>query len=170
MATMTSQVPAVTDYLVTTCQNSVLLGLANPPVTVLDGPDVTADIRVQQQLLWIGYNPLAADAEAATATQMWPIMDHARTLDEDGEILCAAEFWTGTTTMKTARDGCASIVGSVATLLRGDPSGGGPGDTSMGALVFWSRISEWSWRQQQGPDGTSVLCVFKIVYKMRLTA
>ena len=87
--------------------------------------------------------------EAATTTQEWPIIDVARTVDEDGEITCTAEYWSGSTTMKPTRDGCAAIVEAVATLLKGYPQRGGPGDTSMGDLVLWSRVSATAWGQQQ---------------------
>lgn len=170
MTAMTSMVPAVTDYLVTTCQASALLGAATPPVVVLDGPDVTADVRVSQRLLWIGYSPASPATAAGVAQQDWPNLDHARTLDEQGEITCAAECWSGDTVIKTSRDGCAAIVAAVSQLLRGTPVSSGPGDTTMGGLVFWSRLSAWEWTQQQDGEGAAVLCVFKVSYYARLSA
>ena len=57
----------------------------------------------------------------------------------------------------------------MALQLRGTPSAGGPGDTQMGGLVFWSRVSAGSWYQRPGQNGIAVMHVFKIVYRARLT-
>jgi hypothetical protein len=163
MTTVVSHVPAVIDYLVTTCQASSALGAATPPVEVIDGPNVTADLLVSQRLLWIGYDALNSALEDATSALDWPFMDFARTVDEDGEVVCTAEFWSGDTVMKTVRD-----VTAVGALLRGTAASAGPGDTTMGGLVFWSRITSTAWGQWQKSDGADVICVFKIVYKSRL--
>jgi len=166
--TTTTQVPAVLDYLVTTCQASASLGAATPPVIVLDGPNITADTLAEQLHLWIGYDPVSPGEPSATADQDWPNLSQARQLDEDGEIVCAAEAWSGTATVKTVRDQCDAIVAAVALLLRGTVAGGGPGDTQMGGLVFWSRVSAGQWYQRPGQDGVAVMHVFKVLYKTRL--
>lgn len=167
--TTTSLLPAVIDYLVTTCTASAALGAASPAVVVVDGPNVTEDLLANQRLLWIGYDRLNPAEPAAAAGQDWPVLDAARTVDEDGEITCSAQFWSGDTTVKPNRDGCAAIVEAVAALLRGTPAAGGGGDTTMGGLVRWSRAATWVWAQRQQNDGTAVLCVFKIVYQGRNT-
>jgi hypothetical protein len=171
MTLLTSQVPAVTDYLVTTAQASTSLGASTTaPVVVVDGEDVTQDLRANQRLLWIGFDPLNPGQAAASAAQDWPNLDQGRAIDEDGEITCAAQYWSGSTAMKFNRDGCAAIAGAFAALLRGTPAAGGPGDTQMGGLVFWSRVAAWEWSQQQLPSGAAVMCVFKVLYRARLTA
>ena len=168
--TASTQLPAVIDYLVTTCQASSSLGASTTaPVVVVDGPQVTPDLLENQRLLWIGYDHLNPGAEAAAATQDWPNLDQARTLDEDGEIACSAQFWSGDTAMKVNRDGCAAIVEAVATLLAGTTISGGPGDTQMGGLVFWSRVAAWAWAQQQNTGGATAVCAFRIVYQARVT-
>ena len=63
----------------------------------------------------------------------------------------------------------AAIVEAVAQLLKGDATTSGPGDTSMGGLLFWSRVSATSWQQAQRSDGATVICVFRITYKARIT-
>jgi hypothetical protein len=168
--TAASLAPAVIDYLVTTCQASLLLGAAPAPVTVVDGPNVTEDTMANQRLLWIGYDR-ANPAEVAAATSLdWPNLDQARTDDEQGEITCTAEYWSGSTTIKANRDGCAAIVNAVAALLKGTTASAGPGDTTMGGLVFWSRVPATSWLQQQRDDGATVVCVFKVAYYGRIAA
>jgi hypothetical protein len=166
----TTQVPAVLDYLVAQCGASTSLGAATPPVVVLDGPNITNDTLVLPLHLWIGYDPLNPGEAAAQVTADWPVLDHARTLDEAGEITCTAEAWGGGATVKTLRDQCGAIVGAVDLLLRGGPLGEGPGDTTMGGLVFWSRVESGSWYQRPSQDGISVMHVFRIVYQARLVS
>ena len=167
--TAPTAVPGVLDYLVTTATASPAIGQATPPVTVIDGPQVTDDILIEQPILWIGADPLNPGEVAATSALDWPVLDHGRTEDEDGEVTCAARYWSGNKVMKTNRDACAAIVEAVADLLKGDATTGGPGDTSMGGLVFWSRVAGTSWEQQTRSDGLTVICVFKIAYRARIT-
>jgi len=168
--TTTTQVRAVLDYLVAQCQASTSLGAAVPPVVVLDGPNITEDTLTEPLHLWIGYDPLSPGEAAATTAADWPVLDHGRTLDEAGEITCTAEAWGGGAVVKTLRDQCDAIVGAVDLLLRGRPQDGGPGDTQMGGLVFWSRVSAGDWFQRPTPNGISVMHVFKIVYQARLVS
>lgn len=165
-----THVAKVIDYLVTTCGASASLGAAASPVTVVDGEPVTADVEAQERLLFIGYDLTTPKTPVAQATQNWPVIDHARTVDEDGEVTCTAEFWTGDPTMKTARDGCVAIVEAVADLLKGAPGGTGPGDTTMGGLAYWSRLAQFTWSQDRSDSGPGVICVFKVIYRSRLTS
>lgn len=168
--TTTSQVPAVIDYLVTACQASPQLG-ASPtaPVIVIDGPEETADTLAEPLHLWIGWDQEATGGPDAEATQDWPVMDHARTRDENGTITCTADAWSGDTRMKTQRDSCAAIVAAVELLLRGDTLTGGPGDASMGGLVMWSGVAgPFQWVPRQTADGAGCSCVFRVTYRARL--
>jgi hypothetical protein len=166
--TTTSQVPAVTDWLVSACKASASLGQASPQVYVFDGPQPPAATQSLQRALWIGCSPLQPDAVAATAVQAWPLMDKARTRDEDGDITCAAQHWSGDTTVKVHRDGAAAIVAAVELLLRGDGRTG-PGDATMGGLVLWSSVDgPYEWAPRQIAGGVAVLVTFKVAYRARL--
>jgi hypothetical protein len=170
VTTTTSLIPAVTDYLVTAATASTALGAAVPQVIVLDGPPVTGDTLVDPRHLFIGWDPQAANTPAAQAVQDFAFIDHARTRDEDGEIMCAADAWGGSTVMKVHRDSAAAIVAAVELMLRGDPASGGPGDASMGGLVFWAGVAgPYAWYPRQTPDGAGMLCTFRITYRARLT-
>jgi hypothetical protein len=171
MTTLTSQTPAVIDYLVTAATASTSLGAAQPvPVIVLDGPEATADTLAEPLHLWIGHDPKNETEATASADQDFAFMDYARTRDERGEITCAADAWGGSATLKIYRDQCAGIAGAVELLLRGTAGTGGPGDASMGGLALWSQVvGPFTWYPRQTPDGAGMLCVFKIAYYARLT-
>jgi hypothetical protein len=171
MTATTSLVPEVIDYLFATATASASLGAASPQVYVFDGPQPSRALSGVQRALWIGHDPAAEGEPAATATQDWPNLDQARTLDEDGEITCAAQHWSGDTTVKVHRDGCNAIIAAVQLMLRGTTISGGPGDTQMGGLVFWSSVAgPYQWYPAQATNGAAVLCVFKIVYRARLVS
>jgi len=164
--TTTSQVPAVTDYLVATAQAWPSLD----GVLVVDGPQTPVATQDMQQVLWIGANPAELTGTSAEADQNWPVMDSARTRDENGTITCAAQHWSGDTTIKTHRDGAAAIVAAVELMLRGTPRVGGPGDASMGGLVMWSGVAgPYEWYPRQVANGALMLTVFRITYRARLT-
>jgi len=168
--TLTSQVPAVTDWLVAAAQASTALGADSPQVYVFDGPQPPVATQSLERVLWIGASPLEADSATATATQAWPFIDHGRTRDEDGDITCAAQHWSGDTTAKTHRDGAAAIVGGVELLLRGIPADGGPGDLTMGGLVFWSSVDgPFDWTPRTIAGGYACLVTFKVSFRARLT-
>lgn len=165
--TTTTQVPAVIDWLLSAAQASAQLGAASPAVQVHDGPVLTDDELAEQLNLWIGWDQVNGTAEGMSASQAWPVLDHARTRDEDGTVTCTADAWTGSTTSRKARDACDQIVAGVELLLRGDGSTG-PGDATMGGLVFWSAVDEFTWYPRQSADGAGCACVFKVSYRARL--
>lgn len=169
--TLTSRIPQVTDYLVAAATASPLLG-ADPvsPVAVYDGPQVPGLGQQQERALWVGADPAALGDPAAQAEQMFGPMDHARTRDEDGSIVIAAQHWSGDTSNKVHRDGAAAIIGGVELLLRGFPQDGGPGDTTMGGLVWWSEVTgPFAWRPRQVTGGALCLVTCFVTYRIRLT-
>ena len=167
--TTTSQIPAVIDYLVAACTASPSLGGASPQVYVFDGPQPPVATQGLQRVLWIGADPANLGVMTAESVQAWPVMDHARTKDEDGTITCAAQHWSGDTHNKVHRDGAAAIVAAVELLLRGDKLTASPGDASMGGLAMWSAVEEFQWYPRQVAGGMAMLVVFKIMYRARLT-
>jgi hypothetical protein len=161
----TTVIPAVTDYLVTAAAGAA--GMTG--VRVFDGPQPAKATQALEQVLWIGCDPANLTDVTGEAVQDWPVMDSGRTKDEDGSIVCAAQHWSGSSVIKTHRDGANAIVAAVELLLRGTPASGGPGDASMGGLVLWSGVNgPYQWYPKQAPDGAAVLVVFRIVYRARL--
>jgi hypothetical protein len=165
--TTTSQIPAVTDWLVTAAQASASLS----GVSVFDGPQPVSTWQTLEQVLFIGSDPANLTEATGEADQTFATaFDQGRNRDEDGAIVCAAQHWSGDTTMKTHRDGAAAIVAGVELLLRGTPQTGGPGDASMGGLVLWSQVQgPYQWYQRQVSTGALVLITFRVTYRARLT-
>jgi len=165
----TSVGPFVIDYLAAQCQASPLLGGAAPPVAVFDGPHLSDDQLTAKQKLWIGFDLLNPGEPAMESEQQFANLDQGRTRDETGHVVCSAEDSSGDTTMKAHRDAVQALMGTVELLMRGLPSTGGPGDITMGGLIFWSQITSATWYQRQLSGGTAMACVFKISYFARLT-
>jgi hypothetical protein len=167
--TTTSQVPAVIDYLVAQAQASANLGAsATAKVRVIDGPPPTGNEPDEKRILYIGWDQVNGSPGGEDAAQSWPVLDHARTRDEDGTITCTADAWLGGS-MKEARDACAAIVAGVELLLRGDRMNPGPGDATMGGLAMWSSVDDFRWYPRQDQQGAGMACVFTVSFRARLT-
>ena len=164
--TTTSQIPAVTDYLVAAAQASL-----SPGVTVFDGPQPVYAWQAIEQVLFIGADPMSLTEATAEAEQRFATaLDSGRLRDEDGSIVCAAQHWSGDPAVKTHRDGAAAIVAGVELLLRGTPRTGAPGDASMGGLCLWSGVDgPYQWYPRQVTNGAAVMVVFRVTYRARLT-
>jgi len=168
---MTSAVPQVIAWLVAAAGASPLLGSSpTAPVQVIDGPSVTGDELAAPLHLWVGCSdPQESDVSAAGATQVWPVLDHGRTRQESGEVWLTADAWSGGTGMGVVRAQCAAIVAGVEVLLRGLPRDGGPGDMTMGGLVWQSAVDgPFTWSQRQASDGAGCSCSFRVAYQTRL--
>jgi len=129
----TSRVPAVIDYLVTTFQAAATLGQATPPVTVIDGPAVTADPG--PLALWVGADDIeSATPAAADSTQDWAALGH-QARNEQLAIHCTAQAWSGDDDVRSLRLAAAAIVSAVEDLVRNDSSLGGtvsiPGNAAV---------------------------------------
>lgn len=161
----TSQVPEIIDYLVTQATAAL------PSVVVVDGPQIPVVTLNREQVLWIGADPAAlGEAAGESAQDFATAMSQGKLKDEVGSILCAARHWSGDTTNKVHRDGAAAIVAGVELMLRSTPDAGGPGDATMGGLVFWSQVGgQMSWFPKQVNNGAECLVTFHVTYMARLT-
>ena len=159
----TDLVTDVLDYLVAQCQ-AAAAGGSLAGVTVFDGPQPSAAATGMEQVLWIGYDPMSPDTPAGDMEEEFAFLgDKGATRNETGSVVCTAKHWTGDTSFRVHRDGCKAITGAVELMLRGLPPSG-PGDASMGGLVFWSQFTGATWYQRLADGGAEALCVFKIGY------
>ena len=162
MTATTDLVADVLDYLVTTWQAASSLA----GVTVFDGPQPSGAATGIERVLWVGHNPKDTITEIGVADQDFAFIgDMGATRDETGEVVCCAKYWTGVaTSVKPQRDGCKAIVGAVEMTLRGLPATGGPGDFSLGGLVWWAQLMDAVWWQRLVDGGGEAYCAFKVSY------
>lgn len=165
----TDLVTDVLGALVAVCQ-AAANGGALAGVTVFDGPQPSGAASGLEQVLWVGHNPKSADEEIGSADQEFPFVgDQGRTRDERGEVICCAKHWTGDTSMAVHRAGCKAIVAAVELALRGNSISGGPGDYTLGGVVFWAQLAGATWWQSLADGGAEAYCAFKISYYGRLS-
>lgn len=134
---VTSNAPALLDYLIAKFAGAATLGLASPPVTVFDGPNPAATelpTALDPTLkLFVGLSDPDNDGiqDAAQFTQARADLGFA-TRDETTSVMCCAEAWSGDDSIANARHAVFAIVAAVETLVRADNSTGGLGFVSPG--------------------------------------
>lgn len=161
--TTTSRIPAAIDYLVALFQGAATLGQATPPVSVIDGPAVTADPGLLA--LWVGVgdiDPATGAPVTASSTQQWAALGRMAR-NEQLTIYCTAQAWSGSDDVRTLRVAAAAIVSAVEDLVRGDASLGGVVSTPGNAAVT---AANW----QQGPTqrGMAARVTFEITAQARI--
>ena len=162
MATITSRLPALIDYLVTLFTNDPTLGQANPQVTIFDGPPTTLlDAPLK---LYVGLSdPDNTAAEPAGDTaQEWASLGR-RGRNELVTIHCCAEAWAGTDDMKTVRLSAAGITAAVETLLQADTS-------QFGGNVLYPDpgITNLALTQANTSTGAIARVAFDIIFRSRI--
>lgn len=162
MAVTTSRIPAVIDYLVSACTAAATIGAATPPVSVIDGPMVTADPG--PLALWIGVDDIdpGATPAAASGSQDWAGLGRMAR-NEQLTIHCVAQAWSGNDDVRSLRVAAAGIVSAVEDLVRADVSLGGTVSTPGNAGVTAAE-----WRQGPSTRGMAVRVVFEITAQARI--
>ncbi len=161
MATVTSRLPALIDYLVTLFNNDPTIGAATPAIRVFDGPTTTRDPAPLQ--LYVGLsNPDNPGAEPAGETaQVWAsIGRRART--ETITVHCAALAWSGTDDAKTMRAAAMAIVAAVEALMQADT-------TQFGGNVLYPMpgIAQIALTQSNA-SGSQSVASFDLVFESRI--
>lgn len=160
--TVTSRVPALLDYLVALFTGDATIGQATPPVTVYDGPPVTA--LNTPLTLYVGLTDPDSDTvePAAESQQSWAAVGR-RGRNEIVTVHCVAEAWSGTDTVSVVRASAAGIVAAVETLLQADT-------TQFGGNVLFPDpgMAAVSWSQNTTDHGTIVRAAFDLVFKSRI--
>ena len=119
MATVTSRVPALMDYLVNLFTTASTIGAATPPVTVIVGMQVTElDALLKLYVGWT--DPDATGGEVgAVSQQKWAALGRLGR-DEQVTIHCCAEAWSGTDTLQPVRLAVTGITAAVEALMQAD--------------------------------------------------
>ena len=162
MPTITSRVPALIDYLVTLFTNDATIGAATPPVTVYDGPPTTlADAPLK---LYIGLQDpdSQGQSEAGTAEQEWAAIGR-RGRNETVIIHCAAEAWSGSDSIQSARLAAAGITAAVETLMQADT-------TQFGGNVLYPMpgLTGVVWLQNNTDRGAIARVQFDLIFRSRI--
>src|SRR5215467_14552330 len=102
MATVTSRVPALIDYLVNLFTIAGTLGAANPPVTIYDGPATTElDAPLKLFVGWTDPDNPAGET-GADSQQTWAALGRLGR-NEQVTIHCCAEAWSGSDSIQAMR-------------------------------------------------------------------
>ena len=148
----TSRIPAVIDALVST------LTAALTGVKVYDGQWVTAP-NTTASFITVGWTP---DGEGPTGQQTWAGIGN-RARNEQIDIPCYADAYSGSTDTKTRRDAALTLMASAENAVRTDPTLGGvlisPGLAEIGT---------YSLREEQTESGLEVGVVFHITARARI--
>ena len=164
MATVTSRLPALIDYLVTLFTAAGTLGAATPPVTIYDGPATTLlDAPLKLYVGWTDPETPPGTGEPGGDTQQtWAALGRLGR-DEQVTIHCCAEAWTGVDDIRTARLSCTAITAAVETLMQND-------STQFGGNVLFPDpgLTNISLPQANTDHGALVRQTFDLTFRCRI--
>lgn len=156
----TSKIPDVVAWLVPTFTTAPTLGAADPPVLVLDGPEVANEAA--KLILWVGVDdPDDLTPLGAESAQEWAGLG-AQRKNELLSIPCVARAWSGANDIASARASAFAILAAVEDVVRGDASLGGT------VLVTLDGVSSIRLRQASRPTGAIADVSFQIDAKARI--
>lgn len=153
----TSRVPAAIDALVSILRASAALS----GVVVHDGHP-GSDLE-DADLVVVGWDP-----ESGSAVEMRQDFNAAgaRTRDEDFDILCWLQSWTGDTDMSTRRLRAFALLGAVEDALRA--TGAAPTAPTLTGTVLWAHLTAAQVQQGRSPDGVIVGVSFRVTCRARI--
>jgi hypothetical protein len=174
MATVTTRLPALVDYLVALFAADPTIGTATPPVTVYDGPNVTGLDPFLK--LYIGLtdpdNTTTPEA-AGESVQTWGALGR-RGRNETVTIRCCAEAWSGydstpvaltpsASGIQTVRLAAYGIVTAVETLMQADT-------TQFGGNVLYPApgVTNQALLQNSTTAGVIARVTFDLVFMSRI--
>lgn len=161
MATVTSRIPALMDYLVTLFTSAATLGAATPPVTIFDGPAVTQlDAPLK---LYVGLtDPNNPDGQpGAESQQTWGALGRLGR-NEQVTIHCCAEAWYGGSNVQTMRLACTGITAAVEAVMQSDT-------TQFGGNVLFPDPGLTNVSMPQSTAGNTIVRqTFDLVFRCRI--
>lgn len=162
MATVTSRVPALMDYLVTLFTNASTLGAATPQVAILDGPQVTElDAPLKLYVGWTDPDNPGGEPGADSQQSWGGLGRFAR--NEQVTIHCCAEAWSGDDVIQTARLAVTGITAAVEVLMQSDT-------TQFGGNVLFPDpgLTNVSLPQNSTTKGAIARQTFDLVFRCRI--
>jgi hypothetical protein len=164
MATVTSRIPALTDYLVNLFTSAATLGAAAAPntVAIYDGPVTTGlDSFLKLYVGWTDPENLGGEA-GADSQQTWAGLGRLGR-NEQVTIHCCAESWSGSDTIQSARLTVTAITAAVEILMQTD-------STQFGGNVLFPDpgLTNVSTPQNNTSDGAFARQTFDLVFRCRI--
>ena len=162
VVTVTSRLPALTDYLVTLFTAAPTLGAATPPVTICDGPlDTDLDAFLKLYVGWTDPDNLAGEPAGITQ-QTWAAIGRMGR-NEQVTIHCCAEAWSGADTIQAVRLAVTGITAAVETLMQSDT-------TQFGGNVLFPDpgLTNVSLVQNDTDRGALARQTFDLVFRCRI--
>ena len=163
MATVTSRLPALLDYLITLFTAAATLGAATPAVTIYDGPATTElDAFLKLYVGWTDPDNTAGEP-AGDTQQTWAALGRLGR-DETVTIHCCAEAWSGVDVVQTVRLACTGITAAVEALMQSD-------STQFGGNVLFPDPGMTNLSLPQNNDtgkGVVVRQTFDLVFRCRI--
>jgi hypothetical protein len=155
----TSKVPAALDALVS------IFGAASglSGVTVVDGPPVGD--QSDQDYLYVGWQFDAEGGAGVEARQDFNAAG-ARTRDEDFDILCQLDSWTGDTDVSARRARAFVLLAAVEDAIRATVVA--PTAPTLNNAVLWAHLTQHSLIQQHTDSGVQVGIKFRISCRARI--
>lgn len=160
MATTTSRVPALIDYLFGLFANDPTVGGAG--VTVYDGPATTAADAPLKLFVGLSDPDSTAAQPAAAFTQEYGGLGKMAK-NETTRIHCVAEAWSGDDTLSVVRTAVYGITAAVETLLLADT-------TQFGGNVLFPRngFTAGDLSQNNTTTGAIARVSFDLVFQSRI--
>jgi hypothetical protein len=151
----TSRVPLMIAALVARFAADPSIGAAVPPVTVVDGPKVTAETGALT--LWVGVDAIDdATPIAANSEQQWMPGGGRRGRTEQMTVHCTIQAKSGSDEIAPLRAQAAAVLAAAEAALRTDPSLGGLLPNQDAA------VTGAEWRQYPTSPGMAVRVMFTV--------
>lgn len=153
----TSAVPAAIDALLGILRAAP--GLSG--VEVLDGPPVGD--QAEADYVIVGWNP--EDDQAADVQQDFAGAG-ARTRDEDFQLHCVVDTWSGDTEVKPRRDRAFALLAAVEDALRATDAA--PEAPTLNGTVLWAHLTAGSLQQANTAQGVRARISFTVSCRARI--
>lgn len=130
-------------------------------VTVVDGPPVGD--QADTDYLYVGWQP---DSDTAADMRQDFAYAGARRRDEEFDIFCVVDTWSGDSDVKTRRDRAFVLLGAVEDALRATDVA--PTAPTLSGAVLFSHLTGGVLQQAATPQGVRVRIPFTVHCRARI--
>ncbi|MER7953841.1 hypothetical protein [Streptomyces sp. NPDC096030] len=130
-------------------------------VPVVDGPPT--DDQSDAELVAVGWHP---DGDLSAEVVQSFNAAGARTRDEDFDISCWIDVWSGDSDFSAIRTRAYELLAVVENAIRA--SGADPTAPTLNGAVLWAHLTRYSLRQSFGDQGSQVSLPFVVTCRARI--